>query len=321
MHVHPDLRALRADDTPQRAAQAELAAAAQRWRADARVAEVLADVDAFATCRPLAECAALSALFDETAPDARDLAASFVRAATAVLAAQPLGHVVERHFTDGTLSLLQLARAGNVSLALVALDGAGLAARPEPRSVDFGPNEMWEHVIVGSGEADLVECRAVADNRADLRRRAIALHPGKVICRDADRQSLLVRRIDGCLVSLRLQRRRAAAGVTREFALADGALIHQAAGNPRDSRVEMMLALLGRMGRSDAAPLAAAIAREPGSAGMRWQALREALALDTLAGMRALAALAADPADELHQPASALRAQLVTLHPQLAEIA
>ena len=150
MHVHPDLRALRADDTPQRAAQAELAAAAQRWRADARVAEVLADVDAFATCRPLAECAALSALFDETAPDARDLAASFVRAATAVLAAQPLGHVVERHFTDGTLSLLQLARAGNVSLALVALDGAGLAARPEPRSVDFGPNEMWEHVIVGA---------------------------------------------------------------------------------------------------------------------------------------------------------------------------
>ena len=106
--------------------------------------------------------------------------------------------------------------------------------------------------------------------------------------------------------------------MTREFALADGALIHQAAGNPRDSRVEMMLALLGRMGRSDAAPLAAAIAREPGSAGMRWQALREALALDTLAGMRALAALAAD---ELHQPASALRAQLVTLHPQLAEIA
>lgn len=325
MHIHPVIAALRGDDTPQRVAQKHMARASTVWRSDPAVAEVLRDVEAFATCRPLSECAALSALFDE-ADAARAFAAGFVAHAARALAQKPLGHVVERHFTDGTLSLLLLARAGNVSLSLVALDGAGVAGLPAPRSVDFGPNELWEHVIAGSGEAELVECRAVAQDpggasRADLRRRSIALHPGKVICRDAERQTLLVRRVEGSLVSLRLQRRRARAGVTREFALADGALVHQAAANPRDSRIEMMLALLGRMGRVDAAPIAAEIAREPGNAGLRWQALRESLALDTAHGFRALAAIAADPADEIGGPARNLRDQLVALHPQLRELA
>jgi hypothetical protein len=320
MHIHPEIAALRDDDTPQRIAQVHMAAASARWRDDPHVAEVLADVEAFATCRPLAECTALSALFDDTRA-ARAFAAGYVRASAAALAERPLGHVVERHFTDGTMSLLLLARAGNVTLSLVALDGAGLAAKPEPRSIDFCPNEIWQHVIAGTGEAELVECRSVVGDRADLRRRTITLQPGKVICRDAERQSLVMRRVDGCLVSLQLQRRRLQAAPTREFALADGALVHQAAGNPRDSRIEMMLALLGRMGRADAAPLAARIAREPGSAALRWQALREALALDTLEGVRALAAIAADTADELHAPAQGLHARLVAQHPQLAEIA
>lgn len=316
MRIHPQIDALRGDDTPQRVAQSRMAQASAEWRADPRVAEVLRDVEAFATCRPLSECAALSALFDE-ADAAREFAAGFVTRTVRTLAEQPLGHVVERHFTDGTLSLLLLARAGNVALSLVALDGAGLAAMPEAKSVDFAPTEMWEHVIAGSGEAELVECRSVADRRADLRRRTIALHPGKVICRDSERQALVVRRVEGSLVSLRLQRRRARAGITREFALADGCQVHQAAANPRDSRIEMMLALLGRMGRADAAPLAAEIARETGSAALRWQALRETLALDTLTGFRTLAAIAGDPADELHAPARGLRDQLVAAHPQL----
>ncbi len=110
------------------------------------------------------------------------------------------------------------------------------------------------------------------------------------------------------------------AGPTREFGLADAKLVHQAAGNVRDSRVEMVMALLGRMGRADAAPLLADIAREPGSAALRWQALRECLALETLTGFTALSAIARSPGDELAPAAGALRAQLVEAHPQLKEI-
>ncbi len=83
----------------------------------------------------------------------------------------------------------------------------------------------------------------------------------------------------------------------------------------------MMLALLGRMGRGDAAPLIARMAREDGSAALRWQALRECLALDSQEGYVALAAIAAAAGDPLAGPAANLRAQLEESWPQLRELA
>ncbi len=91
-------------------------------------------------------------------------------------------------------------------------------------------------------------------------------------------------------------------GPVREYALDTGELLHQSAGDAQESRVELALALLGRMGRTDAAPLMAEIARE-GSDHLRWQALRECIALDTATGFAALKAIAADPADSLGAPA------------------
>ena len=129
-----------------------------------------------------------------------------------------------------------------------------------------------------------------------------------------------MRRIDGALVTLRLQRRRENADVTREYDLTDGALLHQAAGNPRDSRLELMLALLGRMGRGDAAPHMAVLATGNAGSALRWQAVRECLALDTQIGFAALATIAARPEDPLSGPAGALRAQLIEAWPQLEEL-
>ena len=131
---------------------------------------------------------------------------------------------------------------------------------------------------------------------------------------------MLLRRIAGSLVSLKLQRRAAGCGETREYDLADGTLVHQAAGTARDSRLELAATLLGRMGRSDAAPALADLATEPGSASLRWQALRECLGLDTATGFAALCRIAADAADPLAAPAGALRARLVEQHPQLATL-
>jgi hypothetical protein len=53
---------------------------------------------------------------------------------------------------------------------------------------------------------------------------------------------------------------------------------------------------------------------------LRWQALRECLALDTLAGFRALTAVATACDDPLAGAAGALRAQLVETYPQLGRI-
>jgi hypothetical protein len=79
----------------------------------------------------------------------------------------------------------------------------------------------------------------------------------------------------------------------------------------------MMLALLGRMKCSEAAPLMAEIGIEQGADSLRWEALREALALDTAMGFAALCRVARSPLDPLAAPAGALRGQLIETHPQL----
>ena len=319
MIIHPDLRALRSDDAPQRQAQAALIRAMDEWRAGPQAAAVLAGLEAFDGGAPLDACPSLAALFEPAGDPASTFARTLVDAMAGELGEAPLGHVPLRHFTDGTHSTLLLARAGRVTLSLVAIDGEGFARRPAPATVDFGPSDVWERVLAGSARAEIVACDGPGQDRMALDRHAVALRAGTVVRRAARRQALLMREVGGVLVLLRLQRRENPAGVTREYRLSDGALVHQAAGDPRDSRLELIMALLGRMERADAAPHMADVARGAGSAALRWQALRECLALDTSTGFRALCAIAERPGDPLAPPASALRRQLVAAHPLLAE--
>ena len=320
MNIHPTLRALREDDAPLRDAQEAMARSIARWRERSEVAGVLAQLETFAAGAPMDECPALAALFQESDCAARELAFGFVAETVAALDKMPLGHVALRHFTDGVLSTLLLARLGNVTLTLVAVDGERQREKPAPVTVDFGPSEIWGRVLSGTARAELVERTSCDEKQAALDRRILPLRPGAVVFRDAERHALLLREVEGCLVSLRLQRRRPMAGATREYRLDDGRHVHQAAGNPRDSRLELMMALLGRMERTDAVPLLAELAREDGSAALRWQAVRECLALDTLTGFRTLCAIAASPRDALAPAAGTLRSRLVETYPQLAEI-
>ncbi|RZK02722.1 MAG: hypothetical protein EOO76_05805 [Novosphingobium sp.] len=320
MIVHPDLRALRSDDAPQRDAQERLYRAVGTWRKTPAAAAVIADLAPYAEGRPLDDCAALAALFDEGADLALPLMQTFAAAAAEGLAEAPLGYLPLRHFSDGVISTLLIGHAGAVTLSLVAVDGAGLAARPSPMAVDFRPSEVAERVLAGSAQAELIACRPLGDRQAQLSRAAIALAPGRSIRRDGANTAMLLNAVSGCLVTLRLQHRRAEDGPTREYALADGRLIHQAASDPRDSRLELTMALLGRMGRADAAPHFAALARAEGSTALRWQALRECLALDTAAGFQALTAVATSPGDPLAAVAGTLRAQLIETYPQLGAL-
>ncbi len=317
MIIHPDLRALRSDDAPQRHAQQTLHRAMAAWRARPDVEELTRDMARFAEGETLAGCPALAALFSASNSAGQRFVSGLIGHSARALGDAPLGHVPMRHFVDGCTSTLLLSRSGQVTLSLVALDGGELMSRPAPRSVSLGPHETWELILAGSARAELITCEPTGPRSAKLSRQAQALAPGTLLKRDGQRDARLLRSVAGTLVSLRLQRRRADAGPTREYNLADGALVHQAAGNPRDSRLELALALLGRMGRKDAAPLIAALAQSDASAALRWQALRECLALDTATGFAALGAVAAAAGDALAGPAGALRAQLLEAHPQL----
>jgi hypothetical protein len=192
----------------------------------------------------------------------------------------------------------------------------GLAARPAAASVGFAPAEEWEIVLGGTGRGRLVERRGEVLTTHDL-----DLAPGLALGREADREALIFDRIDGALLLLRLQRRRDMMMPKREFALDDGRLLHQASASPRESRHEIAVALLGKMGRADSAPLLAEIARDESHGdSLRWQAIRECLGLDTRTGFWTLSAIARAGADPLSVPAGALRAQLLETYPQLAEV-
>ncbi|HYD24502.1 MAG TPA: hypothetical protein VEB68_06875 [Croceibacterium sp.] len=309
MRIDPAIAAMRREPARQRRAQAEMIAAGDAWRASPGVAGLLAELERFGAGAALGECALLEAAFDGAASP-RALADGLCRRFVAALAGEPMGQLPFRHGFNGQVSTLLLARSGRAQLILHAREPGETAYA----SVGCSDAIRYEAVLAGTGAGQVVR----HDPRSGrIAAQAVALRPGVRIELDLSREALQVRSVERRLVTVRLHRFAAEPGPSREYRLADGTVLHQSAGDIRASRHEMMLALLGRMGRGDAAPVMAEMAREPGDASLRWQALRECLALDTAAGFRALGEVARAAADPLAASAGALRAQLLEAHPQL----
>ncbi|MFN3517270.1 MAG: hypothetical protein ACK4YM_08940 [Novosphingobium sp.] len=319
MIVRPELQALRGKDAPQRQAQAAVHDVYEVWRAGPG-GQAERELARFGQGANLDDLPLLAALFAPDDDAADRFVGDLIARLLARLADDPLTQSPLRFSSDEAATTLVLARSGTAVLTLHAIDGTALARRPAPASVSFPPAETFERILRGSAEAWLVTLLGSEGGKARLAVDQQPVWPGDRSCRIGHREARLLRRVEGILVSLRLQRRCETGEVTREYALADGTLLHQAAGCPRDSRLELAAALLGRMGRSDAAPLLAAMAEEQGSPALRWQALRECLALDSAAGFAALCRIARAPDDPLAVPAGALRAQLLEAHPQLSRV-
>ena len=321
MRIDPGLRALRGESSPQRQAQEALFAARDRWRKKPEWQALSKAFAAYGEGAALSSCAPLSAFIAQQG-HAEKLARGFVAHFLPALAAAPLGQFPSRYVVNGSVSTLLLASAGRAVLSLVAVDGSLLARRPVAQGVSLADGERHEIVLAGRATGRRVTARTLAGGRADLSTQPYHWAPGVRLDLDTAREAVLVDQVEGALVSLRLMRFAENPAPTCDYALADGALVHQSAGDARDSKLELMLALLGRMGRSDAAPAMALMAEGHAGASpaLRWQALRECLALDTAEGFRALCAVARDPGDPLAGPAGALRAQLLEAHPVLAGI-
>lgn len=320
MFIRPELQALRGDDAPQRQAQAALREVYEAWRRQGAGHRLEAELARLGRGGELEDLPLLSALFDPADDSAAALIGDLLAMFLARLNAEPLSQVPLRYATDEVVSSLVLARQGDSLLVLQAIDGAGLARRAQPTTASFPPAETWERVLVGQAYATRVCITALRPDGAELAQSDTELVPGMVAHRLGSREAQLIHGVSGSLVVLRLQRRTQAGAVTREHRLDDGHLVHQSAGTPRDSRLELTTALLGRMGRADAAPLLAAMAEEDGSPSLRWQSLRECLGLDTAIGFAALGRIAACANDPLAVSAGALRAQLLEAHPQLAGV-
>ena len=314
MRIDPALRALRTNPAPQRAAQSSLEDAKADWRNDSRNAAIFEDFRRYGAGVDLAECAALRRLFVEPEKSAR-VVSGLVSKLLPEIFAHPLGQVPFRHQYSGGMAIMQLAAAGEAAISLVMCERRANAARPQ--TVCFTDSERHEIALAGAGTLQIVRRAQAADDQARLSCRPLAIGEGQSLSLSGMFDTKFIEFVEDRLVILRLSRTAAAPQASLEFRLSDGKLVHRASGNKGDSQHEMMLSLLGRMGREDAAPVMAEMTRE-GSDHVRWQALRECLSLDTARGFAALSALARDAQDPLASDAGALRAQLIGAHPQLA---
>jgi len=314
MRIDPQLLALRGNASPQREAQGVVFAAREAWRADPRAAGVLGELAEHGNGEALPRCPLLHAAITRRAAG-DDLVTALLDHLLPALRAEPLGQVPLRQSSGNGVSTLLLAKEGRAMLLLSARE-AGSAASD---AVSFSDGERHELVLAGEADARLVR---IAGNGPDGARLAIAdvpLQPRVALSLDLACEALKIDSVKQRLVCLRLVRAAEAPRPTRGYRMADGKFLHQAAGDVRESRYELMLALLGRMGRAGAAPVIAEMSRE-GSEHIRWQALRECIALDTATGFGALSSIARDAADPLAGMAGALRAQLLEAHPVLSQL-
>lgn len=314
MRVHPDIAALRSDRAPQRQAQTAMQAAIEAWRAQPDAADMLADFVRFGEGAGLEQCPALEEVFTR-AGRAEGLVATLTGHFCRAIAANPLGHPPFRNGFDGRASTMLLGKSGRAQLVLQAREPGSYSAT----AATFIDMLRFDAVLAGTAQARILRIHG-PDERVGFSEEPIMLERGVRLAFDCNRETLMAETVETRLVTLRLLQTAERPAPGREYNRRSGKLLHQSAGSLASSRREMMAALLGRMGRVEAAPVLAQMALAEHELSLRWQALRECLALDAGEGFATLSAIAGDPADSLAHPAGALRAQLLEAYPQLAAL-
>jgi hypothetical protein len=275
---------------------------------------VVADIELFGTGAALERCSALEAVFTQPGI-AEALTESLIGHFCRTIAANPLGHPPFRNGFDGRASTMLLGKSGRAQLVLQSREPGTITST----SATFSDMLRYDAVLAGRAQGRILRIHG-ADERVGFSEEPIALQRGVRLAFDCNRESLLPQQVTSRLVTLRLLQTPEAAGPRREYCRASGQVLHVSAGSLATSRREMMAALLGRMGRVEAAPVLADMALNERDDSLRWQALRECLALDSGLGFAALCRIACQQDDALAHPAGALRAQLLETYPEFAKV-
>ena len=305
MFVRDELKALRGDDREARTHRVAMEEALEDCRREPRLAAVLEELLRYGEGGDFAHCPALVALFEHTGA-ARDLLRPLIGRLTALHRAYPLAQLAFRHRSQAGAHVLQIAARGHATLSLVLQDQD---AGAEHIIATFADADQREVVLTGKANACLFEIVAEERDRVILNSVRTELQSGARMKCTGPRQSRLIKPSHDSLLTLRLARTAGRPRPTRRIDVRSGRIVHRASGNAADSRAELAMLLLGRMGRDDALPVLATRTRT-GDAQLRWQALRQCLALDAATGLPLLERIAKDHADPLCQAARALLAQL-----------
>ncbi len=243
---------------------------------------------------------------------ARQFLADLARRFVDVLAEHPLAQAPFLHNYSPGLATMQLAAGGRASLSLVVYEE--LSEEHTPQSICFSDRDQHELVIAGEAGVDIHQ--HLRTGKRPVETIDLAVSAGDCINTSGPMLARHIRGVRGSFVMLQLSRSSQNAMPSREIRLSDGALLRQSSGDKRVSQLEMAMAVLGAMGRNDAADVMAQMSNE-GPDHLRWEAVRQALHLDAREGFAALCGLAANDADSLNAPAKTLRNDLIRTYPEL----
>jgi hypothetical protein len=298
-----------------RAMQHDALALESQWRAeDEGPGGIFAAMDRVAAAAPDAIFAALAPWLADTSWAQHRLSEALALCATHPFAMPPL-----RIFSGGALSGLILAERLPITLSLMIRP----FNQPAPRapSVIFSPGHGLTRIIRSGGASISRYYVALSADELAGGFRAAAAAPlergesgpvtdGTMIRVDQQRESFNLTTGSGDLVMLQLFVHRPSRVPMREYDPDSRRLVRVAAAGRATSFRQMGLAVLRAFGRSDAAPLFAAALADDDFA-MRWQVMREFLALAPDAALPHLAAMdEADPHAEVRAAAAATLALL-----------
>ena len=288
--------------------------ALEAWRSQSGVGDVLAGFENFAQGAALEDCGGLEPLFIGQGL-AEELMQSLITHYARAIALNPLGHPPFRNGFDGRRSTMQLATSGRAQLVLQSCEPGTFQCA----TASYSDNDRFDAVLAGKAQAQILRIHG-PEGKVAFTGEPITLQKGVRLGFDCSAEMLLLESVEKRLVTLRLLRGKERSQPRREYCRETGTLLLRTDASLSSSRREMMAAFLGRTGREDAVPVLSEIALRPGEASLRWQALRECLALDTAQGFLALSIIAGDAQDALVDDACALRAQLLEAHPQLRQL-
>lgn len=199
-----------------------------------------------------------------------------------------------------------------VSIAATVLSADALAALPPPRTVVVpGRLTLTRYVQAGQArlrlwDADPMRADFSADTAAPCRAAAdLVLSDGAVVRIDGRRQAHVIADATRDVVTLNATIRAATAPYAREYAVDGGALVRIATNDDRAARTQMLLSYLRLAARPAATARFAEATHDPAFF-LRWAAMREWLATDTVAALPRLREMAAaDPNAEIRAAADA----------------
>ena len=317
MQVHPSLAALRSDRASQRRAQLRLTDAYELWRAGDMAQAVEEDLAAYEAGGALSDLPRLSALLSQP-EKVQAWSGDLIRAMIEGLHDEPLGEVPLPSQKSDNYAATRVLSHGAATLSLCVYTPARL--EHEPKSAMFADCDAHELVLGGSARGCLHRLRDVANG--------VSITTTRHHWRRADVMALdqwTTRHLipdNGPLLTLRLARTPAAPAPTRMIDLSTGTVLKSASADKQASRDLMALAVLGALEHRPALGTMERLAiNTRADPDLRWEAVRQSLALDAARGFALLSALANDPTDPLCAAAESLRAQLLAAHPQLREAA